>query len=277
MNMTLKLDSALERLARDPSAPLDLAEVALLLARDEFPFLDVEAHLNELTAMAREVQPYLRGHLSHQVQGLCRYLFHEMGFRGNQRDYYDPRNSHFNQVLERRIGIPISLSAVTMAIGQRAGLTIAGIGLPGHFIVKASSRDQEILLDPFDGGRILSLADCEYLVQQAAGTPFAASSLALEPIPLGLMIQRMLNNLKAIHLKNQDWPRSIRVLQRLRQLRPDDVVLRRDLGVCHLRHGQPGKAIDHLRCYVEKAAEADDLAAIRQLLQGAMNMVAQWN
>src|ERR1019366_2952999 len=179
----LKLDDALEQLSRDPAAPLDLAEIALLLARDEFPFLDVEGQLHELTTLAHEVQPYLRGHLAHQVQGLCRYLFHEMGFRGNQRNYYDPRNSYFNQVLERRLGIPISLSAVTIAVGQRAGLKMAGIGLPGHFIVKASSRGEEVLLDPFDGGRILSLADCEYLVQQATGTSFAASSLALEPIP----------------------------------------------------------------------------------------------
>src|SRR5256714_15391410 len=133
--MPLQLDTALDTLARDPSAPLDLAEVSLLLARDEFSFLDVDAHLHELTAMANEVKPYLRGHLAHQIQGLCRYLFHEMGFRGNPRDYYDPRNSYFNQVLERRLGIPITLSAVTMAVGQRAGLAIAGIGLPGHFIV----------------------------------------------------------------------------------------------------------------------------------------------
>src|ERR1019366_8435544 len=175
----LKLDSALEKLSRDPAAPLDLAEIALLLARDEFPFLDVEGQLHELTTLAHEVQPYLRGHLAHQVQGLCRYLFHEMGFRGNQRDYYDPRNSYFNQVLERRMGIPISLSAITMAIGRRAGLSIAGIGLPGHFIVKATNADQEILLDPFDGGRILSLADCVFLVQQATGMPFEESPLAL--------------------------------------------------------------------------------------------------
>ena len=83
--MSLQLDAALKLLAREPAAPLDLAELALLLARDEFTDLDVEAHLGELTAMAREAAPYLRGHLAHQVQGLCRYLFHEMGFRGNQQ------------------------------------------------------------------------------------------------------------------------------------------------------------------------------------------------
>jgi regulator of sirC expression with transglutaminase-like and TPR domain len=275
--MTLNLDAALEKLSRNPAAPLDLAEIALLLARDEFPFLDVEGQLHELTTLAQEVQPYLRGHLAHQVQGLCRYLFHEMGFRGNQRDYYDPRNSYFNQVLERRIGIPISLSAITMAIGKRAGMSISGIGLPGHFIVKAINADQEILLDPFDGGRILSLADCVFIVQQATGMPFEASPLALDAIPLGLMIQRMLNNLKLIYLKNQDWLRSIRILERQRQLNPQDVVLRRDLGVCYLRHSQPGKAINHLREYLEKAADADDLDKVEEFLNTAIKMVAKWN
>lgn len=275
--MPMQLDATLEILARDPAAPLDLAETALLLARDEFPFLDVEAHLNELTAMAREVQPYLRGHLAHQIQGLCRYLFHEMGFRGNPRDYYDPRNSYFNQVLERRLGIPISLCAVTMAVGQRAGLTIAGIGLPGHFIVKASNHEQEILIDPFDGGRILSHADCEGLVQHATGLPFEASALALEPLPLGLMVQRMLNNLRAIYLKNLDWSRAIRILERLRQLKPEDAVLHRDLGLCFVRHNQPGKAIEHLRSYLDVAAEADDAEKVREFLKAALKHVAQWN
>src|SRR6058998_1638382 len=167
-----ELDTTLSLLSCDPAAAVDLAEIALLLARDEFPFLDVEAHLSELAAMAHEVKPYMRGHLAHQVQGLCRYLFHEMGFRGNQRDYYDPRNSYFNQVLERRTGIPISLSAVTMAVGQRAGIKIGGVGLPGHFIVKAVRPTQEILIDPFHGGRILSTADCETLVQQITGVSF---------------------------------------------------------------------------------------------------------
>src|ERR1019366_888923 len=243
--MALKLTTALQALARDPSAPLDLAEIALLLARDEFPNLDVEAHLNELAAMAHEVQPYLRGHLAHQIQGLCRYLFHEMGFRGNPREYYDPRNSYINQVLERRTGIPITLSAVTMAVGERAGLNLVGVGLPGHFIVKAVDNDQEVLIDPFHGGRILSRDDCENLVHQATGVAFEATALALQPLPLGLIVLRMLGNLKSIYAKVEDWPRSIRVMERLRLLSPQDVVLRRDLGLCQLREGHPGKAIDH--------------------------------
>src|SRR5688572_29539837 len=120
----MNLDEVLKLLAGDPSAPLDVAEVALLMAQDEYPGLDIEASLGELDAMAYEVRAYLRGSLDTRLKGLRRYLFHEMGFRGNLDDYFDPENSYLNMVLERRTGIPISLSAVVMAVGQRAGMEL---------------------------------------------------------------------------------------------------------------------------------------------------------
>src|SRR5580704_10046281 len=144
----MNLDHALNLLARDPTAPLDLAELALKLARDEYPDLDVEAYLGELDGMAREARTYLRGSLPTRVHGFCRFLFHELGFRGNAQTYYDPRNSYFNEVLDRRTGIPISLSAVAIAIANRAGLQVAGVGLPGHFIAKAVGDGQEVFFDP---------------------------------------------------------------------------------------------------------------------------------
>ncbi len=276
--MPFQLDDALQTLERDPEAPLDLAEIALWLARDEYPFLDTEAHLNEIAGMAHEAARYMQGgHLAHRVQGLCRYLFHEMGFRGNQRDYYDPSNSYLNQVLERRLGIPITLSSIVIAVGSRAGLPIHGIALPGHFIVRALDDVQEILIDPFHGGRILTRHDCEILVQQRTGMPFDAASLAFAPLPLAATVQRMLTNLKAIYTQNEDWPRASRVMLRMLQLNPRDVVLRRDLGKCYLQQELPGKAIDHLQAYVRRASDAKDHAVILQMLRAASNMVARWN
>src|SRR5947209_4945898 len=113
----MNLDSALTLLSRDPAVPLDLAELALTLARDEYPAVDVEAYLSELDGMAHEARGLLRGTLAARVKGLCRYLCHEMGFRGNQADYYDARNSYLNEVLDRRTGIPLTLAAVAMAVG----------------------------------------------------------------------------------------------------------------------------------------------------------------
>ena len=273
----LHLDDTLTLLGRDPDAEVDLAEVALLLARDEFPAIDVEGYLAELAAMAREAQHYVRGPFFERVHGLCRYLFHELGFHGNARDYYDPRNSYLNVVLERRTGIPITLSAVTIASGRRAGLRVVGVGLPGHFIAKAVDNGSEVLIDPYHGGRVLSPADCENLVHQVTGLSFDASPVALEPLPSGLIVQRMLNNLKSIYTGRHDWPRTAKVLERLLQLNPYDTGLHRDLGVCFARHGQPGKAVDHLQAYLDAQGEAEDAETVGEILKATRQRLAEWN
>jgi regulator of sirC expression with transglutaminase-like and TPR domain len=273
----MNLDAALALLSEDMAAPLDVAELALCLARDEYPDLDVEAYLGEIDAMAHEARAYVRGPLPARVNGLCRYLFHELGFHGNTREYYDPANSYFHLVLERRTGIPISLSAVAMAIGARVGLDIAGVGLPGHFVVKAIDNSEEILFDPFHGGRFLTAVDCENLVRQVTGQDFLASADTLQALPLGFMVLRMLNNLKGIYLKGKDFPRAIRIMERMVQLQPDDPSQRRDLGTSLLHAGQPGKAIDHLADYLAAFPKADDADVVRLLLKEARGYIAGLN
>jgi regulator of sirC expression with transglutaminase-like and TPR domain len=273
----MNLDMALTLLARDPSAPLDLADVALALARDEYPQLDVEAYLSELDGMAHEVQGYLRGGLEVRVKGLCRYLFHEMGFRGNQTDYYDARNSYLNEVLDRHTGIPLTLSLVAMAVGNRAGLDVAGVALPGHFVAKAVSDGQEVVFDPFHGGRMLTAEDCEMLVEKATGEPFEATTEALAAASAGLIVLRLLTNLKGVYLRQGDFARAARTVERMRQLSPDDPVQRRDLGAILVRAGQPGRAIDHLRAYLAVLPDADDTTVVRQVLDQAEGAVARWN
>jgi len=273
----MDLDAVLEILSRTPEASFDVAEIALYLAKDEFPELDVEAHLGELSAMAHEARLYMQGNLPAQVAGLCRYLFHDMGFHGNVKDYYNPGNSYFNLVLERRTGIPITLSALTMEVGRRAGMNVEGVGLPGHFIVKASEGNQEILIDPFHGGRVLTHTDCENLVRQVTGISFEVSALALHPIPVGLMVQRLLANLKGIYLASEDFGRGLRIMERMYQLNPQDVVLRRDLGTTLVKTGQYGKALDHLRYYLNRAPEAEDVNNIKKVLSNAERQIAEWN
>jgi regulator of sirC expression with transglutaminase-like and TPR domain len=274
-NNTMTPDEALTLLARDVSAPLDVAEVALLLARDEYPGLDVDAYLAELGGMAREVAPRLRGPLPARVAGLSRYLFAELGFRGNQKDYYDPRNSYLNEVLDRRTGLPITLSVVAIAVGKRAGLEVVGVGLPGHFVAKAVGDGPEVLFDPFHGGRVLTPEQCEGLVQRVAGTPFTATPESLAAVPVGFIVLRMLNNLKGVYLRSEDFARAARVIGRIRQLTPDDPVQRRDLGATLVHAGRPGEAIDHLRAYLETTPA--DAAAVRELLDRANAAVARWN
>jgi regulator of sirC expression with transglutaminase-like and TPR domain len=273
----MDLDTALTVLAREPSAALDLGEVALLVARDEYPTLDVEAYLAELDGLANEARLRLRGPVEARVAELCRYLFHDLGFRGNRNDYYEARNSYLNDVLDRRLGLPITLSVLAMIVGNRAGLEVAGIGLPGHFVAKAIGDGREVLFDPYHGGRVLTAAQCERLVEEVVGEPFAATEEALRPTPLGLIIQRMLTNLKGVYLGNGDYRRAIRIMGRLHQLRPDDPLQRRDLGATLVQAGQPGRAIPHLEAYLEAIPNALDGAVVRRLLDQSRAAVAKWN
>jgi regulator of sirC expression with transglutaminase-like and TPR domain len=273
----MELDTALRRLRADPDAPLDVAEVSLCLARDEYPDLDVAGYLSELDAMAHEVKPRLRGGLETRLEALCRYLFHDLGFRGNREEYYDPRNSYLNDVIDRRTGLPIALSALAMAVGRRAGMEVAGVGLPGHFVARASAGKRVVIFDPFNGGRPLTRQDCEKLVEQVTGEPFRTTAAVLRPVPLGVMVTRMMNNLKAVYLGAEDFRRAVRVMERLRQLNPDDLLQRRDLGAALIRAGQPGRAIDHLRAYLDAAPAPADADAVRELLAQARGAVASWN
>lgn len=272
----MDLDIALGTLAADPAAPLDIAELALALARDEYPALDVESELADLSAMAREVKPRLRGGLSAQVEALCRYLFHEQGFVGNARDYHDPRNSYLNDVLERRTGLPITLSIVTAAVATRAGLHVVGVGLPGHFIVKAMGRGEEIYFDPFHSGRVLSVEQCGVLMA-GYGTSFEATPDALAAVPVGHIVARILRNLEGVYLHRRDFPRAVRVIGRLRQLTPHDTSKQRDLGSALLQSGKPGQAIEHLAAYLATDPPPVDGKAVRELLDEAKGAVARWN
>lgn len=273
----MNLDYTLTLLACDPATKLDVAEIALCLAREEYTDVDVDGYLGELAAMAHDVRPRLRGGLPARVKALSRFLFHEMGFRGNTQAYYDPRNSYFNQVLDRRTGIPLTLSLVALSVGVRAGLTVEGVPLPGHFIARAVEGDEVVLFDPFHGGRLLTPPQCSKLVEQVTGEPFEATADALGPAPTVLMLVRLLTNLKAIYLRDADFTRSLRIIKRLMQLLPNDPYQVRDLGAAMLHAGQPGKAVLHLERFLKLVPDAEDNDAVQHLLRKARAEVARWN
>jgi regulator of sirC expression with transglutaminase-like and TPR domain len=182
--------AATERfLALVASDDVRLDEGAMLIAAHAYPGLDVEAELGRLDAMAASCPPGL--------DGLRSYLFDSLGFRGNTEDYGDPRNSFLNDVLSRRMGIPITLSVVAIEVGRRVGVPLAGVGLPGHFVVRHEAVPP-LVLDAFDGGRPLSMEDCAALVKRVYGdrVPFEPSLLA--PVDNRMILARMLNNLRQV-------------------------------------------------------------------------------
>ncbi len=271
------LDPLLDRLAVDPAADVDVAEVALLLATDEYPELDLSGYFERLDDLAERVRPYLMGDLERRVEGFSVFLFEEEGYQGNAEEYYDPQNSYLTDVIDRRLGIPITLSVLATAVGRRAGLEIVGVALPGHFIAKAIDGEEEILFDPFHGGQLLTNETCGEVVEAVTGRPFRVTAEILAPTPPGAIVTRMLNNLRAIYADRDDFARTARILRRQRQLAPHDAGLRRDLGVTLVRAGRPGPAIDHLKAYLDAAADSPDAVDVRLLLKRALSDVARWN
>src|SRR5262245_66297754 len=160
----------LAELVSRPDGRIDLGRAALSIARWQYPDLDAEAYLERLDGLARAVDGTRRAAAAlGRLHRLRDYLFVEQGFAGNRDDYYDPRNSFLNDVLDRRQGIPITLSLVLMEVGKRLGLHIEGIGLPGHFIAGARLGDSQILLDTFKGGALVEPGEGEALVVRVPG------------------------------------------------------------------------------------------------------------
>jgi len=273
----MDLSATLHQLAEHPDAEFDLVEVALAIAGDEYPSLDPAVYLSRLDDYADELRPRLRGSLANRVAELAHFLFEEEGFAGNDEDYYDSKNSYLNEVLDRKLGLPISLSVLAAAVGERVGLTVAGVGLPGHFIAKATEGPIEILFDPYHGGQLLDRDGCAELIEAVSGQPFLPSDEALAPTPVGYVVRRMLMNLKGAHLRAEDFTRAARTIQRLIELEPNDPIQRRDLGVTLVHAGRPGAAIDHLEHYLGERPTADDVAAVKAFRATARREVSRWN
>lgn len=273
----MKLSSALSILATNPHAPIDLARVGLLIARDAYSQMNPRAYLRILDRLGDQLRPRLKGSLEARTAELSTFLFEECGFAGNTEHYYDPRNSYLNKVIDRQVGLPIALSVISMTIGERAGLNVVGVGLPGHFVAKAVDGKDELLFDPFNGGQFLDTDSCEALIGGITGRPFEATPEALEATPTGAIVARMLQNLKTAYLADRSYGRAARVTYRLTQLIPHDPSQHRDLGVLLVQADRPGLAIDHLRRYLRAAPDADDAREVQQFLTKALAEVARWN
>ena len=247
---------------------IDLAEAALLIACEEYPDLDLDDQRGRLEELGRQARAALdpRAPRRSQALQLARFLGEELGFRGNAENYYDPRNSFFNDVLSRRLGIPISLSVVYIEVGRRAGLPVGGVALPGHFIVRVDDQD-ELLLDPFYGGRPLSLADCQRRLDRIFDRQVALEPGMLMPCDERQILTRMLYNLKGIYVQAEDHWRALGVVELLLRLDPGSLDELRDRALLYAALDCYTLAVRDLERYLAQAGQAPDSAGLRETLE----------
>lgn len=263
-------------------SPANTPLLALHAARNiAYPNLSIPYYLSQLDTLAEEVRELLDPlePVATQAKMLADFLFQEQGFRGNTAEYNDPRNSFFNDLLDRRLGIPITLSVLYLAIANRVRIPAYGVGLPGHFIVgvRDSLQIEDILLDPFHNGVQLSIEDCKRLVQETAGitTPFQRNWLRPSH-PLDILA-RMLNNLRIVYVQRQWWAEAIIVTEHLRLVQPDMPELLRDLGLIYYHQKAPHQAAHYLELYLQKLPNAVDASAIQEALKGMLDDWARYN
>jgi regulator of sirC expression with transglutaminase-like and TPR domain len=245
--------------------PIDLARAALAIAREEYPQLDEARYLRALDEFGHQVLRALPAGASpeRRVGRLNAVLFHELGFAGNQADYYDPRNSFLNEVIERRSGIPISLSLVYLEVGRRCGLRVEGVAFPGHFLCKVSLDEGELIVDAFNRGQLLGLEELKRRFASAAGDAARFNVRLLRAATPKEILSRMLQNLRSIYLDRDDLPRALSAVDRQLLLQPDDVRVLRDRARLCEQLGGAGAAAADLETVLHLDPKASDAAALR--------------
>ena len=237
---------------RDERSKVTLDVAALELATVEFPGLDFEGSLFRLNNLAEQISCQLSVHANGLdfIRATNELLFEVLQFRGNEDEYYDPRNSCLNSVLVRRLGIPITLSVLYIEIARRLKRVVYGVGLPGHFIVAYEDADARYWIDPFHQGRILSFADCCALAKQAAGMDLRSNPAVLAPVSKRQILVRMLSNLKAIYFRGEAFDKARQVLDLLIDAMPEYPEEYRHRGLIHLRQLNHSAAKADLETYL---------------------------
>lgn len=259
---------------------IQVERAALTLARSiAYPKLDIHFYLTQLTALAEEARPQIASasSLTEKIGLLSDFLYYKKGFRGNRTNYYDPRNSYLNCVMDRKVGIPITLAVVYVAVAQRLGLRAYGVGLPGHFIVGVYENGSEVLIDPFNAGQRLSAADCARLVHDHSGYEGAFQPKWLKPVSPINLLARMLTNLCNAYIQSEDWPSAIPVIQHLLLVQPDTDFHLRDLGYLYLYNGSLRLSAQYLEAYLQRAPDASDYENVRSSLEIITGRLALWN
>jgi len=269
--------SAWTDLVRAPEHEIDLTQGALELARVEYPDLIAEHHVKVLDELAARsgtvgVEDPLRA-----LHRLREFLFDEEGFRGNADDYYDPANSCLNQVLERKLGIPITLSVLMMEVARRVGLRVYGVGLPGHFVVSAQVGTESVLLDPFDGGTLLTQESAAEVVARAVGRRVTLTEEHFAPVGKRQILARVLANLKGAYVRREEWAKSLAIVDRLLVLDGPSSVFVRDRGSLLIKLGDLLRGAAAWERYLTAKPKASDADKVKRDLRRVRQRIASLN
>lgn len=254
--------------AADRPGP-DLVAPALLIARLEYPRLDLEHYLDVIDRMGVAAAHHiarvagLDAPLAARVDALNQYLFTEAGFTGNREHYDDPRNSCLNEVIDRRTGIPITLALVYIEVARRSGIRAEGINFPGHFLVRAlqdlhtDDPDEGLIIDAFHGGAILSENDCRALLHRHIGDDAAWAPALLARATRRHVLVRMLLNLKRLYVRMRSFPQARQVSDILLAMQPSSLSELRDRGLLAYHMNDVFHALRDLEEYLKMARLSD--------------------
>ena len=259
--------------------PVPLARGALLIAKEEYPDLDIDKYVDRLAELAREAEPIVTAgdDTVEKVQLLSHFLFEQKGFEGNGEEYSDPRNSFLNQVLDRRLGIPITLSVIYLEVGRRLGLNLYGVSFPTHFLVKAVDERGELLIDPFSKGIILSLEHIKARLAQIYNQPVEVHPAMLKSAGARQILVRMLRNLKGIYTGTSDWARALSALDRILMLDPRAIEDLAERGQVYERLECFKAALDDFQSFLSLAPEHPAAEAAREAVLRLVRQVSLIN
>jgi len=265
-----------EQLRTRSDRDIDLTEAALLIATEAYPGLDVDEYKARLDRLADELRPWTDAAPSgaQRVAVLCSRLLRHGGFRGDREDYYDPRNSYLNDVLDRRLGIPISLAVLLIEVGRRLDVRLRGVGFPGHFLVRHDG-DQPIFIDPFHEGTFLDEAACRQLLERVTSGRVTFNDRLLAPVSKRRIVVRMLRNLKAVHIRRRDAAAALTTCSRLLAVAPGQLTELRDRGMLHYEAGHWQQSVDDLVHYITEAGVGPDSLLVRASLSLAMDKLEE--
>jgi len=256
-----------------PDEQIDLALCALYIAQEEYPDLDIFEYVNALDTIAAEIEERLptQKYPLRIIQSINQYLYDELGFRGNTVEYYDPRNSFLNEVIERRVGIPITLALVYLEIAKRIDFPMVGIGMPGHFLIRPAVAEMEIFVDAFNRGEVMFPDDCQERLMQVYGQPVTMQPEFLLAVSNRQFLARILSNLKLTYLNGRQLEKALAAVERILLLFPDRVTEVRDRGLIYYQIGRWVAAVNDFETYLTQVPDAQDAPVIRRLLNQLKN------